>query len=183
MMKRFSAAAFAALLLTTGAANATEALPQLDVQQKLTTYGNQVAGHNVGTCSPADQTGTISTTAVMMGLGAATSACVFTPASTGNVLITLTGILKNTTSGDGCTVQLSYGTGTAPANAAALTGTQVGTAKALTAIANNQQMGAPVSFEVTGLTLGTQIWYDAAVAAVTGGTCTYIKVDGTAVEN
>lgn len=163
---------------------APQALPALDVQQKLTTYGNQVAGHQVATCSPANQTGITSTAAlVMLGLGAAASPCTFTPQSTGNVQFTLTGILANGTSADGCSVQLSFGTGAAPANAAAVTGTQVGTLKAYVAVANAQQTAMPLIFEVTGLTLGTPVWYDVALKAVTGGTCTYNSVDGTAVEN
>ncbi len=115
--------------------------------------------------SPSNPTGTTSTTAVMMGLAGA-----FTPKSTGRVLIMLSGDIKNSTSTDGATVQLAYGTGAAPANAAAATGTTVGGKPAFVAAANNQTVPFSVQAVVSGLTLGTAIWIDAQVAAVTGGT-------------
>ena len=72
----------------------------------------------------ANPIGTTSTTAVMMGL-----AGTITPAFSTRVLVTISGSCANSVLADGGTVQISYGTGTAPVNGAALTGTQIGSAQ------------------------------------------------------
>ncbi len=116
------------------------------------------------TATSAAPTATVSATAVMMAVGGA-----LTPANTGRVLITLSGQMANDTINDGATVQLRYGTGAAPANGDAVTGTQVGVSQTFTALVAAQRDGFCISGVVTGLTIGTAIWIDAALNRVTGG--------------
>jgi hypothetical protein len=70
------------------------------------------------TSSPANPTGNATTTPTMMGLAGS-----ITPKSTGNVRITITGDAGNSVINDGAQMQVAYGTGAAPANAATATGT------------------------------------------------------------
>jgi hypothetical protein len=97
---------------------------------------------------------------------------VITPLLTGTLLIAISGtvISSSGTAGDGITYQLSYGTGTPPANAATLTGTQVGevqTAKNPTTV-TAADVAVPFSVQaiVTGLTVGTTYWVDLAAKSV-----------------
>lgn len=116
---------------------------------------------------PANPTGTASAAAVMMGLGGVVK---YTPSLTGNVEIVLRGTMANTLSGDGITARLAYGTGTAPANAAAAAGTATGATGRATVAANNQGLPFMLTDILTGLVLSTAYWFDLQVAAVTGGT-------------
>lgn len=136
---------------------------------------------------------TASTTAVMLGLGATTSFALITPQITGRVLVIISGLIQNSVSGDGCNVQLSYGTGTAPVNGAALTGTQIGLQSVWTSLTN--AMIAPFCLQalITGLavpvinanrqtTAATTVWLDLAFKAVTGGNASVTNVNITALE-
>ena len=128
--------------------------------------------------SPGNPTGTTSTAAaVMMGLAGSV-----TPKASGKVLIEISGNVTNNTINDGATVQISYGTGTAPTNAAALTGTQAGNIARFTAAAAAQKVPFSCQVIVSGLTVGTAYWLDVAVAAVTGGTATVTDISITAYE-
>lgn len=116
--------------------------------------------------SPANPASTNSATAVMMGIG---STCKFTPKSTGIVEITITALGNIDTSTDALNCQLSYGTGSAPINGAAVTGTQVGTLIGF--YGQGAALYTPICLNVilTGLTLNTQIWIDLAVNIALGG--------------
>ncbi len=127
--------------------------------------------------SPSNPTGTSNTTGLMMGLNVA-----FTPTTTGRVLVNLTGMLANNTIGDGASVQLRFGTGTAPINTAALTGTTVGVLKNMIASTAAGKQGVALSGIITGLTVGTAIWIDVGLKAVTGGTATLFDVDAVVIE-
>lgn len=129
--------------------------------------------------SPADPTGTTSTVGVMMGLAGA-----LTPKVTGTVMITVTGSIQNGTSGDGAATQIRYGTGAAPANADAVSGTTAGVFKQLTAVGAGNPKRVPFAncFLVTGLTVNTAYWIDLALKAVTGGTASIFDLDIVAVE-
>ena len=106
---------------------------------------------------PANPASTTSTTVKMMGLG---STCAFTPAGTGNLLITVTGILVQTAALT--TISPRYGTGTAPANAAAASGTVWGMPSAGTWQAGGQD---PFAFtDIVSLTPATAYWFDLAIA-------------------
>src|SRR5229473_2663960 len=85
------------------------------------------------------------------------------------------------TTSDGASLQIRYGTGTAPANGAALTGTAVGNN-----IADNNPVTNKIPFSVqaivSGLTVGTAYWVDVGLAAITGGTASIATVSVSALE-
>jgi hypothetical protein len=129
--------------------------------------------------TPGNPTGTTSTGGVMAGL-----AGTITPAASGNVLLNINGSASNGTSGDGCTFKLRYGTGAAPSNAAALTGTVAGNAngQSMTSATGGAQQAIGITAYVTGLTPGTAYWLDVSEAAVTGGTCSLFNPTIVAIE-
>jgi hypothetical protein len=95
-------------------------------------------------------------------------------AKTTRILVMISFRVSNNTSSDGAEAHLRYGTGAAPAAAAAETGTQVGPA---ISIGNGGTAGANVMYATThgiisGLTVGTTYWFDLTLKAVTGGTAT-----------
>jgi hypothetical protein len=117
--------------------------------------------------TPENPTGTTSTAAfVMMGLAGS-----ITPKSTGKILIIISGHGSNTVAADGVKMQIRFGTGAAPANGAASTGTAAGGAPI---IGRAQAATVTVPFScngiASGLTIGTTYWVDLSIAAVTGGT-------------
>lgn len=95
-----------------------------------------------------------------------------TPNRSGNILLTISGTITSSTvtAGDGIEHQLSYGTGAAPANAAALAGTQVGSPQSYKnpAIVTAADVAVPFSVQavITGLTLGTAYWLDLAAKSL-----------------
>ena len=129
--------------------------------------------------SPSNPTGTSNTSGVMMGLAGS-----ITPAKSGNLLIVISGDITNSTAADGGKVQIRYGTGTAPSNGAALTGTAVGGLVRKTNPASGAATYDPFSVQaiVSGLVIGTAIWLDVSLAAITGGTATIANVSLSALE-
>jgi hypothetical protein len=133
-----------------------------------TAGGTPVAGQFARTAaSPSAPSGTTSTTGLMMGLAVA-----ITPLVSGNLEIKLVGSIANATATDGAKAQLRYGTGTAPANGAALTGTTSGSLVEATQLLAAQKVPFALLGYVSGLTLGTAYWVDVGLAAITGGTAT-----------
>lgn len=132
---------------------------------------------NLAQSQPGNPTGTVSATAVMMGLAGA-----ITPMSTGRVLVLLSGAIFNAGIGQGATPQLSYGTGAAPVNGAALTGTQVGGAPPYVSATIAGKCPFTLNAVVSGLTLKTPIWVDMALSAQTAGTATVSNLSLTLVE-
>lgn len=130
------------------------------------------------TSNPTAITGT---TLKMVGLNMA-----LTPSISGKVLVMFQGSYFNNTAGAGTAVQISYGTGTAPTNAAALTGTQVGSVmrSANSNLAGSTSTEFPFSLAwfVTGLTVNTAYWFDLASSAVASGTPTFENVTGFVIE-
>jgi hypothetical protein len=129
--------------------------------------------------SPGNPAATASTTFVMMGLAQA-----ITPQVTGRVLFCIEGTIQNNTAGDGTDVEITYGTGAAPGNGVAVTGTVV--AGFVRGGSTNQPVSLNIPFSLlgigTGLTVGTAYWFDLAVRAVTGGTSTASTLTCTAFE-
>jgi parallel beta-helix repeat protein len=126
--------------------------------------------------TPANPTGTSSTTQVMMGL-----AQIFTPQVTGRVLITISGDFGNNTVGDGCTATLRTGTGTPPANGDAFTGVaQTATIRMIASTVAGRS-GFSLSTVAT-LTVGTAYWIDLGVFAQTGGTANVYDLTVAAAE-
>jgi len=143
-------------------------------QAGTTVYGPHPS--NATQANVAAPAGTTSTTGLMMGLAGA-----IIPAHSGNVLLIVSGTLTNGTTGDGASLQIRYGTGTAPTNGAALTGTAVGNN-----IADNNPVTNKIPFSVqavvTGLTVGTAYWVDVGLTAITGGTASIATVSISALE-
>ena len=128
--------------------------------------------------TPADPTGTADTTGDMMGLAGS-----ITPRGTGTICITISGSMIQSTNTDGGKVQIRYGTGAAPANADALTGTAVGNLVILNmTTAASARLGWSCNAIVTGLTPATAYWIDVGLAAVTGGTASIKDVSISAFE-
>jgi hypothetical protein len=126
------------------------------------------ASVQTGSLSP---TGTASTTGVMMGLGL--TGATITPTATGRVHFSIAGYLVNTGSTSAVTSALRFGTGTAPSNAAAPTGTQIGGVYKGNPEVSTAAMPFTMVGIATGLTLGTAVWFDADVF-VGAGTGTII---------
>ena len=121
----------------------------------------------VSQSTPGDPAGISSTSGLMAGLAGS-----ITPESLGRVCIIISGNLTNSAGaiGDGAKVRIRYGTGAAPANADALTGTAIGnmvTSVLEEAVSDLQAFSCQAI--ITGLTIGTAYWIDLAVAAVVGG--------------
>lgn len=131
------------------------------------------------TTTSAAPTGTTSATSVMMGLG---SGATITPKTSTRVFFIVSFQGANGTINDGITCDLRYGTGTAPANAAAVTGTLLGIAQTHTSLVAADTGGMTFQGVATGLTVGTAYWFDISVKAVTGGTASITGVTLTAYE-
>lgn len=175
-------------LLTNGSTPATPATGKTKVFVNTSKQLSQVDDAGIATVlipggnaqsqsTPADPTGTTNTTGLMMGLAGSV-----TPVTTGRILILVSGDISSTLTGDGAKFQIRYGTGSAPANAAALTGTAVGGLVNMLAAANNQRVPFSLQAIVTGLTLTTALWIDIGLAAVTGGTAAAKNISITTVE-
>jgi hypothetical protein len=133
--------------------------------------------------SPANPTGTTSTVGVMMGLG---STCQITPTTTGRISVSFVGAIFNSDQpASGEKLSFRFGTGTAPANGAALTGTQIG--QTLPIANPGSGVANAISFDqggiITGLTLGTPVWLDLALATTNAaGTASIADVSCSALE-
>lgn len=113
--------------------------------------------------TPSNPTATSATSLKMMGLAAA-----FTPTNQSpQVLVIITGVAATATGAAAVTVGGRYGTGTAPANAAAVTGTRFGAA-ADPVIGPGAAAAAGVPFTLAAvlgpLAAGTAYWFDLALA-------------------
>jgi hypothetical protein len=130
--------------------------------------------------SPANPTGLNAATDLMLGLG---STCKVTPATSGRIQLVFDGVINNSTAaGDGATITFRYGTGTAPINGAAASGTVTGATPQF--LTSTTAAKYPFGFTrlVTGLTVGTAYWFDmsllrsvSSTTALTGITCTALE--------
>jgi hypothetical protein len=109
---------------------------------------------------PFNPTGTTSTTLVMEGLG---STCHLTPTYSSRIFVQFTGVVFNATATDSTRVQAYFGTGTAPAVAAPVTGTSIGGLLPILSATANQSLSFTAGGLVTGLTPGTAYWLDLAL--------------------
>jgi len=117
---------------------------------------------------PADPASTVSVnTPVMMGLGAT---CAYTPAGAGLVAINITGLGATATAAVQFNIGPRFGTGTAPINGAADTGTRFGTTA--DQLIKVPSIGGKTAFGFTAqvqLVTGTAYWFDLAISTNTGG--------------
>jgi hypothetical protein len=124
----------------------------------------------VVTVTPSNPSTNATTSYLMMGLGASAT---ITPVVTGRVLFMITGTCGNGTINSLAGLKLAYGTGTAPSNGAAATGTVIGNTLTFSApTSSNIQSPFCLTAIVTGLTLSTAYWFDAQLAALVSGTAT-----------
>ncbi len=143
-----------------GAAAAPKTVAAMTTGQQLVgvTGADPVPGaFAISATTPSNPTGTTSATAVMMGLG---STATITPVVTGRIKFTINGDYANTNLAAGTFLQLAYGSGTAPSNGAAATGTAVGSL-----LGNSQDVAGDanafsLTWIVSGLTLATAYWLD-----------------------
>ena len=125
-----------------------------------------------GSATNYNPTGTASATYVMMGLGLTLAPEVATGA-----WVTADGQITNSANNGETDVVVCYGTGTAPANGAAQTGTISGQPTRYKATAANDFVPFSLTSLLTGLTPNTTYWIDLAVKAVGGGTARVMDLD------
>jgi hypothetical protein len=129
---------------------------------------------------PSNPTGTTTTSAnVMMGLG---GTCKITPVYSGRIFVQFMGDVANSVTGDSAFFTAHYGTGTAPVNAAAATGTVIGAQIGMTEPVGGDIIPFTVGGIVTGLTPSTAYWLDMGLQAFTGGTATLTNLSCNAME-
>lgn len=169
----------AGTILTLASAQASSQTLNLPVIRQAETLAvkPQVAGALV-----ASPTGTTSATLVMMGLAASSASNIITPQVTGRICIMISGVMAQSTTADGAIWEIHTGTGSAPANGAATTGTLAGGQQSMTFLTGVLKVPFCIVAYVTGLTLGTAVWIDLAFARVTGGTATATQVMVSAFE-
>ena len=125
-------------------------------------------------------TGTTSVgTQKMMGMGAT---CTITPTTSTRVHFQFVGQVLNNTVNDGAFGQLAYGTGTAPVNGAAATGTNIGNGPVLSTATAGTGYPFNMSGVATSLTPGTAVWFDLSLSALVGGTASVSNVTCVAFE-
>lgn len=129
--------------------------------------------------SLSNPTATTNTTGVMMGFGATVT---ITPTTSGIIRVWVSGNAQNGTIGDTCVSVIRFGTGAAPANGAALTGSTIGQAVTTTSTASGDKVGFALLGRTTGLTLGTTYWVDVALASGGGGSASIANVSAMILE-
>ncbi|PPQ20534.1 hypothetical protein CV770_03935 [Bradyrhizobium sp. AC87j1] len=134
-------------------------------------YGTQQLTSASQHATPANPGGSANTTGLMMGLGAT---CKVTPATSGRVRFTIIGNATNNNANKTTTLTGRYGTGTAPTGGAALAGTLFNNGLVWNTPSGSYY--APFALEgiISGLSVGTQVWYDASVATNDSGTTSSI---------
>lgn len=142
---------------------------------------NTTNGYSSSQTSPTNPAGVTTVAgAAMMGLG---STATITPHLSGKVMITLSGDISNSVVGSS-KVQIRYGTGTAPTNGAANTGTTLGGLVVDTVSVAGSSSPFSLQGVVTGLlNNGTTYWIDASLQSVgVAGVATIADLSATAVE-
>ena len=127
------------------------------------THGN----HNLVTPSSYSTT---SLTGVMLGAGV-----YMTGLKSGIFRVIATLMPSNNTAGDGFAAQIRVGTGVAPAQGAALAGSPGGEQLSGTSPAANQPLPLTL-IDIFSNNVGTVLWVDLGVNALTGGTATFANV-------
>jgi hypothetical protein len=141
-----------------------------------------IANATFTTGTQLSPTGTSSSTGVMMGMG---STLTITPTNTGRVTFTMQIMVTNGTVATNSLIKGYYGTGTAPANGVALTGTAF-TDNFATIFIVTATGAVPITVTrtITGLTPTTPYWFDIALGSNGGtGTSSIKLISASAVEN
>jgi len=122
---------------------------------------------------PANKTGTVSLTPVMLGANAT-----FTPRYTDNATVTVTGLAADSTLADGCRVAIQKYTFPTPFGngRAVVAGNEKGTNLKIISPTAASTTPFALIYEDQALTGQTKYVYDLDFAALTGGTCTITNV-------
>lgn len=152
-------------------------LPTPTVQQTLGTVPQMVS------IAPVALSGISSASFLMAGFGA-NNGWVLTPQVTGRVLILFSSDVYNGTANAGGDFSLAYGTGTAPAQFANPIGTVIAGSQGFFRNQGNSntQNNQCVFGVATGLTLGTQYWFDVQIRAFNGGSVGFFNTVGLILE-
>jgi len=119
--------------------------------------------------TPADQTATDTTTYENNGYGAIASIpCTLTPGATGRVMVMWSGDQTSNATAQTHTMQMVYGTGAAPANNTAVSGTAIGGEVAWVSLTGQLRTPFSIAYLITGLTLGTTYYFDIACKSSAG---------------
>ena len=104
---------------------------------------------------------TTSTTGAMVGLGLV-AGFFFTPTNTGNLIVIIAGSIEPSIASTVQSVTGKFGTGTAPSNAAAASGTTFGQLQVVSAagIGGAGAQAFVVMGRITGQAVGTKLWFD-----------------------
>jgi len=135
-----------------------------DIAARVSALGLNTSPAAGGT--PANPTAIGNTSLKMAGLAQA-----FTPSGSGQVLVIVTGTAATATAAQAITLGGRYGTGSAPANAAAVTGTRFGGATDQT-LGPASAAAAGIGFALTAvlqLAPGVAYWFDLALATANAG--------------
>jgi hypothetical protein len=140
---------------------------------------NEVVPNGSSQSQPAATTTgcTSTTTYTMLGLAGSV-----TPNSTGKIAFQVSGNAFNSTAADGESLQIRYGTGTAPTNGAASAGTSIGAAQSMGTGTSTLPNTFTLQATVSGLNVGTAYWFDLGCKAITGGGGETSNVSMTALE-
>lgn len=114
---------------------------------------------------PTNPAGTSSATPVMAGLGVTT--CRITPTYSSRIEFEILGDITNSTAGT-VTLNIAYGSGTGPANAATATGTTFGSSLKPFIASISEVKPFKNGGIITGLTPGTTYWFDLVIGTSTG---------------
>ena len=126
---------------------------------------------------------TTNTTGVMMGLGASPYTLKYKPNIGNAILITICGTIYNASGiGDGAKVAIRAGTGTAPANGAALTGSQYSLYQTYISSTTAGKVPFSLTTIIVPVVPNTQYWIDLSLAAITGGTAAISDLQVSAIE-
>jgi len=156
--------------LTAGAGISLSGTTNVTISQSLTNAVTQT--------SPTNPTGTVSNTAVMMGIG---NACTITPVYSGRVRVIITGYWLAAAVTTART-QVKHNTGSAPVNGAADQGSALGSIVGATLAAANYETAFSIGGIVTGLSIGVARWFDATMLSSSGNSVSPMSVTCTLEE-
>lgn len=159
--------------------NSSKQLSQVNDAGTVTVFNGQNAVAGTLVASP---TGISNTSGLMLGLSNSSASNIITPVYTGRVLITIQGVVAQSGTGNGAFWHIRTGTGTAPSNGGALTGTQSNGQQSMTFLTGVLKVPFSITTIVTGATLATALWIDLVLGTVTAGTATMTQVTVSAVE-
>jgi hypothetical protein len=111
----------------------------------------------------------------MQGLGLL-SGFVITPVRTGRIAAMVTGCCANSAANGGLNITGRHGTGTAPANGAAVSGAVWSTTQHYFMTSAKDVSGFTIIGGNPGLALNVATWWDVSIAATGGGTATLTDV-------